>query len=337
MRPAPRASPSAERADDEKGRDARPGRSVVAASARQVRVVVTCTLRKSSPVPRSLRLRAVSGVRLSTRFRHWTERLANAEVPPRPALDLYAGEHWTMARRLADEPHTATTIDLWVCSAGYGLIPANTPIVPYSATFAPRSPDSVPQPVTDWWAALGDWGGPAQGPRRLVDLAASDPSARYLFVLSAAYLGACHDDVCQAAEKLGGSGRLSVLSAGTKRDRDLADVLLPADARLQAVLGGTLQALNIRAAEHLLRAGLVDHDDMAYGLRRLLAEQPPPRRVNRRRISDAEIRAFVRARRRVEPHATHTRLLRELRAANYACEQARFATLFAAETKKIGR
>jgi len=311
---------------------------VVATSARRVRVVVTCTLRKSSPVPRSLRLHTVPGVRLSTRFRHWTERLTNAEVPSRPALDLYAGEHWTMARRLLDDQsQTAAAIDLWVCSAGYGLIPATMPIVPYSATFAPGALDSVPGPATNWWAALGDWEGPAEGPRRLVDLAASDPSARYLFVLSAAYLRACHDDACQAAEKLNGSGRLSILSAGTKRDLDLSDVLLPADARLRAVLGGTLQALNIRAAEHLLKAGLVDHDDMADSLRRLLAEQPPPRRFNRRRVSDAEIRSFIRDRTRVDPTATHTKLLREVRAANYACEQARFASLFAAEAKKTGR
>lgn len=298
---------------------------------------MTCTLRKTSPIPRSLRLRAVTGVRLSTRFRHWTARLTDAEVPSRPALDLYAGEHWSMARRLADEPHTVAAVELWVCSAGYGLIPANTPIVPYSATFAPGNPDTVPGPATDWWTALGDWGGPAKGPRRLVDLAAADPSARYLLVLSAAYLRACHNDVCQAADKLNGSGGLSVISAGTKRDPDLAGVLLPADARLQAVLGGTLQALNIRAAEHLLSAGLVDHDDMADSLRRLLAEQPPPRRFNRRRVSDAEIRSFIRDRRRDEPTATHTRLLREVRAADYACEQARFAALFAAEAKKTAR
>ena len=310
---------------------------MVATSARRVRVVVTCTLRKSGPIPRSLHLGAVPGARLTTRFRRWTDRLTNAEVPARPALHLYAGEHWTMARRLADESQSAAAIDLWVCSAGYGLIPANTPIVPYSATFAPGNPDSVPGPATDWWAALGDWEEPAEGPRRFVDLAASDPSARYLFVLSAAYLRACHADVCQAAEKLNGSGRLSILSAGTKRDLDLSDVLLPADARLRAVLGGTLQALNIRAAEHLLKAGLVDHDDMAESLRRLLAEQPPPRRFYRRRVSDAEIRSFIRDRRRVDPTATHTRLLREVRAANYACEQARFAALFAAEAKKTGR
>lgn len=298
---------------------------------------MTCTLRKTSPVPPSLRVRAVTGVRLSTRFQHWTERLTNAQVPSRPALDLYAGEHWTMARRLADESQTVAAVDLWVCSAGYGLIPATTPIAPYSATFAPGNPDTVPGPATDWWAALGDWEGPAERPRRLVDLAASDPSARHLFVLSAAYLRACHADVCQAAEKLNGSGRLSVISAGTKRDRDLADVLLPADARLQAVLGGTLQALNIRAAKHLLRAGLVDHEDMAASLRRLLADQPPPRRFNRRRVSDAELRSFIRDRKRADPTATHTRLLREARAANYACEQARFAALFAAEGKRAGR
>lgn len=307
---------------------------VKASTVRRVRVVVTCTRRKTRTIPRSLHMRNVPGARLSTRFRHWTERLSNAAVPNLPALDLYAGEHWAIARGLGGDAEMPAAVDLWVCSAGYGLIPVDAPIAPYSATFAPGDPDSVPGPAAAWWAALGDWGGPAGGARSFLELAASDPSARLIFVLSAAYLRACHDDVRQAAEKLSDPMRLSILSAGTKHDRDLSDFLLPADARLQAALGGTLQALNIRAAEYLLSGGLYGHEDMSARLEQLLAEQPPPRRYNRRRVTDAELRSFIQDHLQVDPLTTQTRLLRELRDADYACEQGRFAARFDAETRR---
>jgi hypothetical protein len=303
-------------------------------AVRRVRVVVTCTRRKTRPISRSLHMRNVPGARLSTRFRHWTERLTNPAVQRVPALDLYAGEHWTIARRLCGEAEKPAKIDLWVCSAGYGLIPVDAPIAPYSATFVPGDPDSVPGTAADWWETLADWEGPVGGARSFVELVSSDPSARLILVLSAAYLRACHNDICKAAEKLSDPRLLSILSAGTKHDRDLSDFLLPVDARLQPLLGGTLQALNIRATEDLLTTGLDSHDNMSASLQRLLAEQPPPRRYNRRRATDAELRSFIRDHLRSNPLATHTRLLRELRDADYASEQGRFAALFDAETRR---
>lgn len=308
---------------------------VEASAIRQVRVVVTCTRRKTRPIPRALHMRNVPGARLSTRFRNWTERLTSAAARSVPALDLYAGEHWTIARHLCGEAEMPAKVDLWVCSAGYGLIPVDAPIAPYSATFVPGDPDSVPGGAAAWWAALGDWDGPAGGARSFVQLAAANPSARLVVVLSAAYLRACHHDIRQAADKLTDPVGLSIISAGTKHDRDLADFLLPADARLQSALGGTLQALNIRAAEYLLAVGLVDHEEMNAGLERLLAEQPPPRHYDRRRATDAEVRHFIRDHLRAEPPPTHTRLLREFRDAGYACEQGRFAALFATENLRL--
>jgi hypothetical protein len=262
-------------------------------------------------------------------------RLAEAPVPPAPALDLYAGEHWDVARRLAQTSPIATSVELWVCSAGYGLIPATAPIVPYAATFASGNPDSVPdgaEGAAAWWDALSEWKGPAGGARSFRDLVRSDAKTRVLLVLSAAYLKACRDDIIRAIDRLPDPKQLSIISAGTKIDGQLDGFLLPCDARLQTALGGTRQALNVRVADHLLVAGIVGHDEMSEALTKLLADQPAVARYERLPASDTEVRAFIRARLRANPRATHTRLLREFRDQNHACEQGRFAGLFAAET-----
>ncbi len=262
-------------------------------------------------------------------------RLAETSVSPAPALDLYAGEHWDVARRLARTRPTGTPVELWVCSAGYGLIPAAAPIVPYAATFAAGNPDSVPDGTVGaraWWDALSEWAGPIGGTRTLSDLVGSDSKSRVLLVLSATYLNACREDISRAIARIADTKQLSIISAGTKDDGELKNFLLPCDARMQTAVGGTRQALNVRAAEYLLAASIVDHDEMSEALGKLLADQPAIARYERLPASDAEVRAFIHARLRINPGATHSRLLREFRDKNRACEQVRFAGLFVAET-----
>jgi hypothetical protein len=307
-------------------------------STRRVHVVVTCANRKTRPVPAGLRIRELARTDVVQRADQWIQRLTSAPADTVPARSLYAGEHWDVARRLPQHTRPDVQVVLWVCSAGYGLIPAEAPIRPYSATLTPGQPDTVAgdrKARAAWWAALANWEGPTGGPRSVTHLAASDPTARMLLVLSAAYLAACHRDVITAAGKLSTPDTLSIISAGTKPEPELAEVLLPSDARLQHTLGGTRQSLNVRIADHLLSQGLSSHRDMRSHLTELLAVQPPIPTFSRQPLSDGQVRAFIRARLSAKPNASRTGLLFELRDSGHACEQARFASLFRAEVELI--
>jgi hypothetical protein len=160
---------------------------------------------------------------------------------------------------------------------------------------------------------------------------ATEEVRRLLLILSAPYLRACRADVLATVRGPVQNCRMSIISAGTTSDPDLAHLLLPVDARLQPALGGTRQALNVRVARHLIDRGLERHEDMSAYLAGLLADQPPLPRYDRRTVSDAEVAAFVRGRLSTDPRVSHTRLLREFRALDYACEQARFARVFRSE------
>jgi hypothetical protein len=71
------------------------------ARPRTVHVIVTCTNRKTVPVPPQLRLDSVPGRGTAQRARQWAGRLAGpSSVPLVAARDLYAGEHWMIARSL---------------------------------------------------------------------------------------------------------------------------------------------------------------------------------------------------------------------------------------------
>jgi len=269
----------------------------------------------------------VPGAKLSTRFEHWTDRLASASTDTLPATELYAGEHWAAVRRLLGAHPDGRDVDLWVCSAGYGLIPANALVAPYSATFSGGQMDSVPRPTEEWWEHLCGWKGPSNDWRSLSDLVASEPTARILLILSSEYLRACRNDIIEASKKLDATGRLSIISIGAKRDKELDEFLLPGNADLQVSLGGTLQALNARTAEYLISEGVLDHDEMSDRLRILLTREvtkPPARRL----MTDADIRTFIRIALDFDRTLAQTRLLRRLREDNCACEQGRFARLF---------
>jgi hypothetical protein len=250
-------------------------------------------------------------------------------VPRVAAVELYAGEHWSVARRFPALHLPGEEIRLWACSAGYGLIPVEAPVVPHHATLTPGQADSVPSPSGSWWSLLSQWDGPVPGyPRSIRALTASDPGAVFMFVLSKNYLLACGADLATACERITDPDRFFIVSAGGRPDVDLTAFAVPADARLQAHFGGTRRALNARIGADLLERGIRSKDEASVYLARLLAAQPPIPRYNRTRQSDREILDAITARLAQAPATSANRLLRELRDAGLACEQRRFSRLY---------
>ena len=256
-----------------------------------VHVIITCSNQKSRPIPARLQLGQVPGRSAAERARKWITRLSQTgDAPQVAALELYAGEHWSVARRYPALHKPEEDIRLWACSVGYGLIPAEAPIMPYHATLTPGQADSVPGAAASWWSLLSEWHGPApQHPRSIRALVAADPAAVFMFVLSKSYLRACGADIAAACEYIADLDRLLIVSAGARLQGDLAAFAVPADARLQAHFGGTRRALNARIGAHLLSTGIRSKEEATGHLARLLAAQPPIRRYDRKKQSDREI------------------------------------------------
>jgi hypothetical protein len=295
---------------------------MTAGHGRPVHIVVTCSNRKRHAVPADLRAGNLTQKRPAARFSAWTKRLQASESPRVRAADLYAGEHWQVARTLTE---TAGTPDaqLWVASAGYGLIKGDAPICAYAATFSSPAPDTVGaslDEVTDWWRRLGEWAGPDSGqPRTFTELASRNRGAIVIAVLSEAYQRACGEDLLAAAQILP-TGSLSVIGPPDVRS-SLAEILVPVTSPLRHTVGGSLQALNARVAKHLLSAGHgLDVEALRHRARAAHPAQLPTARPRGQRLSDVELAETIASR----PHTSATRLLRELRTAGQSCEQHRF-------------
>jgi hypothetical protein len=302
----------------------------------RVHLVVTCANRKSRPVPSPLRLRHVRGPSPATRATAWLDQLEGSREPTLPARDLYAGEHWQVVRGLEQTAAAAgLDVNLWVCSAGYGLVPAGAFLRPYAATFTTGHLDSVCDNLRDgssWWTAIAAWPGPeSNAPRTLQDLARREPNAYFLLALSSVYLTACAEDVRTAAAELASSEHLTIISAGTEARGPLGRHLVPASARLQSALGGTRQSLNVRILTHLVRhPSAVTYTAASRVLEGLLEVAPPLATYQRTPRTDTQVATFIRRRLATKPDASASRLLREFRDLGFACEQHRFGALYRA-------
>ena len=212
-------------------------------------------------------------------------------------------------------------------SAGYGLIPAQQTVKPYSATFAAGNVDSV-------------WRGPTDGPRReglkewwrglangvhLSDLVTS--CSAVMIAAGAGYVEALEDDVAAAVES--GQERVSVISAGSRN----MPGLLPVTSCFRSHVGGTDSATNARVLA-LLATECASHGfrrhAMAEHLNKVGAKLDSVPRITGRKAGDDDIARQIRGLRRREPRLSRTAALRELRRSGIACEQGRFAELWLA-------
>ncbi|MCH2123092.1 MAG: hypothetical protein MK136_17850, partial [Pirellulaceae bacterium] len=257
------------------------------------------------------------------------------------AQELYAGDHWQIARSL---PHVAKSAGwdtrLWICSPGYGLIKSTSLIAPYSATFSMTHPDSVSKPsrterveyARRWWDRISKWGGPDPGaPRTIAQLAADDPRSSLVVAASKSIVAVIENDLRQASEQLRSGQELIIVSGGTKAKGHFADHLLTFDARLQPLLGGARMSLNVRILRRLLsKAWATDGIRNAWNrtLSQLLSGAPKLQKFDRVSLTDGEVRSFILEGLHQDQKVSRTRLLRRLRDSGHRCEEKRFKALF---------
>lgn len=312
----------------------------------RLHVVLTCTKRKRHAAPPGLRLRTYAAEAPRRRLARWLATLAApaAEEPRVTLRALYAGDHWQKGSELsAAAAACGTDARLWVCSAGYGLVSADAPVRPYSATFSRGHPDAVWQPgdgdthaqaVEAWWRGVSGWEGPQPGvPRTVEALARTDPGAAVWVVASSTYLNAMRADLAAAAGALDEADHLVLISAASRGVPGLERNLLNFDWRLQGSggpLAGAAMSLNVRVALLLIQGGWEPSASaLNERLRSILGSIPPRVPVTGRRVSEAEVEGFLRSELAARPDARKTPLLRKLRdEMGWGFEEKRFGRLF---------
>jgi hypothetical protein len=301
----------------------------------KIALVVACSQRKRTPPPIGLQVSSIDAP-ANERLKEWRRRLNEVGVRELKAHDLYMGDHWQAALKayqLAQRYSSRT--ELWVISAGYGLIGSSKLIKPYSATFASGSADSV-------------WRGPCDGEQRsflhqwweglpheatLAELLRHD--GRIVIAAGAPYLAVLRVDLASALGHHQSADRISVVSAGSRGN----GVLLPVTGAFRAAVGGTDASLNTRLLA-LLAAEAPSHgfqrSRMAAALNRMAngSRFSMARRAPGTAVTDREVAQIIEEILRRLPTASRTYALRELRQAGMACGQSRFASIWQATVRE---
>jgi hypothetical protein len=313
-----------------------------------VHIIASCTQGKRSEVPRDLRLGSIGTGSVDQRLSAWKVRLQQSKAAPVAAVDLYRGQHWAVVR---DLPIVAKAAGfrpiLWVTSAGYGLIPEEAQVRPYSATFASSEEDSVWRPsdgdrrtaLRTWWKGLQTLSAsdPAV-PRSLSTLAGTSSEAIFLVIASPAYLSAMAEDLADLREQLVDPQHLVVISS---RNASLPDWLIPhlvpSEAPLSGVLGGALGSLHARTARQILQESAklpLRADILVPHYERLISRTETAAIPDRLKLRDEEVRRFIREATAGNQGLTCTATLHKLRTTGKACEQRRFTALYAEVTRR---
>lgn len=311
-----------------------------------INILVTCSKRKRYPVPSGLQLRNHPRSSVETGLASWMRALKQTRVDAHPARDLYSGDHWSVAKSLEGvAAEVGHRVQLWVCSAGYGLVGIEEPIKPYAATFALETGSGASDCVGShlhsiarataqqrWWRGLAQRTSRPRGqPASISELARCNPSAPLIVALSTSYFNALQLDLAAARKELSRPGLLTILTGNSHLRRDLESNIVVLDASLCSLVGGTLTSLNVRVLR-LLLANLSHPRVSVKALRTLLGTL----RTNRKDLiraqgtaqTDEEVRAFINSLYRERVRQSYTAALRKLRASGRACEQSRFRRLF---------
>jgi hypothetical protein len=229
----------------------------------------------------------------------------------------------------------SATANVWIASAGYGLITPETSICSYSATFTRNHPDfvggaDVKNGAQNWWSKLIERNITGESVSSVTELIRRYPGTPLIASLSEDYWAALRSDFEDAAKLVMAPENLIIVAAGVSEKGSLARHFLPCSARLERELGRGRSALNVRTLAHILKKypDQVGKNELFKTFEKLLSRLDDFPYPQRRQTSDDEVSDFIRQKRAVFPKVSHSSLLRQFRAEGNACEQSRFRELF---------
>lgn len=295
-------------------------------------VVTNCTNRKRTALHPLTVGRDDHRGSLDGLARRWVKSLRRAE-PAGEAGHLYGGRSIAEAKKAARQGGA----DLYIVSAGLGLIHESEPVPSYDLTIAAGSGSIAPylkklkKSSADWWDALTSELGQTRATHPLFR---SRRDTVVVFALPASYLQLIYNDLNTLSSKQAARTRIITSELGRSMVPDqLQPSLMPYDERLEGdpEYAGTRADFPQRALSHFVKrlsGHLVDAKTGRSRVHRAMTKLTKPALPSRKRETDEEIRNLLRQN-WSKYGGRSGRLLRYLRdEALIACEQARFRDIW---------
>lgn len=277
----------------------------------------------------------------------WLNSIQKNKAYKLQARDLYIGSHWKETVACFNEAQKkGFSPELWVLSAGWGLISASCKICSYSATFA-QGKDSIhslswpeefnaKERARKWWKIINKRKN-LLGPRSFSELFVKNKRATFFIILSKDYYPAVEQELIELASK---GAKLIIIGAGLSSEISSASPLikehvLPVSDRFKQAdkyLNTANVSLNARLATWLILNYSLEIKKGFSALYRAVQQKhqslPKMKRRNVIKMTDEEALGYIKNNFSPESN-TATKLLKRLRhGEGKSCEQKRFGKLF---------
>lgn len=206
-----------------------------------IHLIVTCTRRKTVPAGDAL---FPDERDAGMAYGVWLERLAQARrgSPPMTAGELYTGQHWSRAAAAA----ARNGAEMWVISAGLGLLHISDPVVPYEASFS-----SMPFCHRTHWERLTTRPPSERKCTSLKTLMQARPDDRFVVAASPLYLRAVESDLLAGMKALCNPEQLAVVTSKGYQG-SLKGNTMYTSADMMKALNTNMTGLNISYALQLI-------------------------------------------------------------------------------------
>ncbi|EOC0419392.1 hypothetical protein ACI0Z1_003995 [Cronobacter malonaticus] len=255
-----------------------------------------------------------------------------------PVEKLYKGGHWATAISI----HEKYPVELWILSAGLGLLKSGDKVVPYQATFAVGHKDSIPlfnelyngkEFHQIWWSELNKHS-PFQEkhPVSLTDLMKTRPDEYFIICGSPDYISAVGPDIITGLPYLHSPEKQVLIISSSRVKSPLNHYLLESNKRIAEWLNSNMLMLNIKIAQYVIeqftREGYDNLRLLANSLNKQFYLLPAVSKKQGVRRTPEEVEAWVLQHLKEIPDTSASRALRVFRDSGNSFEEKRFRALF---------
>lgn len=305
-------------------------------------LITTCTNGKNSDSKTILSLSQFSLGRTPSNvlINSWCNALNNAISTSATvsAENLYKGGHWATAKTILKQ----YPVDLWVLSAGLGLIHHKDKVIPYKATFAVGYEESIPSYSHEfigksfhrtWWKEISERSCfKSQHPTSITELMKKNSRDFYVICGSPDYINAIELDVINGLEYLVNAKKQLLIITSRKINNRLQGYLFKTNQKMAHWLKSNMLILNISMAKYIIGEFVSNKSDDLNEISLHISEQLsdlPEREIKKGiRRSPEDVNHFILKMMHQEPGISATHALRKFRDAGNSFEEKRFRAAF---------
>ncbi|WP_174333204.1 hypothetical protein [Serratia fonticola] len=309
-----------------------------------INLITTCTNGKNSDSKAILSLSQFSSGRTPSNvlMNSWCNALKEAILTSATvcAEDLYKGGHWATAKAILKQ----YPVDLWILSAGLGLLHHKDKVIPYKATFAVGYEESIPSYSHEyvgktfhrtWWKEISERSCfKSQHPTSITELMKKNNRDFFIICGSPDYINAIELDVINGLEYLVDSKKQLLIITSKKINNRLEGYLFKTSQKMANWLKCNMLMLNISMAKYIINDFTSnksnDLNEISLHISDALSELPEREIKKGIRRSPEEVNHFILKMMHQEPGISATHALRTFRDSGNSFEEKRFRAAFKA-------